>query len=268
MRLHKPLIGIACALALQLLARASQAAPPWVDRPLTLPSGDWAFDFGLGVGHVPAPVDDTAAGVNAEMAVGLTSRVELGLRTGLRFGDDADRGNNADTYGRLFDRQSFGVGAEGAEVLANPELRVRGALVREPVVELALEGRVVLPFADDSVAGVMFGVPMAFHLGSRVRLDLGVYVPVVFFQQDAVAAVRVPFDVWIQATSRLWLGPMTGLVFDRVGDTNGSTSLSLGFGLGYEITRFLDFKTMFLFPTINNDSRVFGAGAGLQVRIE
>jgi hypothetical protein len=126
----------------------------------------------------------------------------------------------------------------------------------------------VLPFADGTVAGVMFGVPMAFHLGSRVRLDLGAYVPVVFFQQDAVAAVRVPFDVWIQATPRLWLGPMTGVAFDRVGDTNGSTSVSLGFGLGYEITRFLDFKTMFLFPTINNDSRIFGAGAGLQVRVE
>src|SRR5580693_7877017 len=188
MRLHKPLIGIACALALQLLARASQAAPPWVDRPLTLPSGDWAFDFGLGVGHVPAPVDDTAAGVNAEMAVGLTRRVELGLRTGIRIGNDFDRGINADGYGRLFDRQTFDA---GGEVLANPELRVRGALVREPVVELALEGRLVVPFADGTAAGLMFGVPMAFHVGSSVRLDLGVYVPVVFFRQDAVSGVHV-----------------------------------------------------------------------------
>jgi hypothetical protein len=267
MSLQKPLIGLVCAAAFQLLAGESQAAPPWVDRPLTLPSGDWAFDFGLGVGHVPAP-DDTGAGVNAEMAVGITSRIELGLRTGLRLGDGFDRGINADAYGRLFDRQTFDAGAEGAEVLANPELRVRGALVREPVVELALEGRVVAPFADGTVAGLMFGVPMAFHLGSRVRLDVGAYVPIVFFRQDAVVAVRLPVDVWIQAAPRLWLGPMTGLVFDRVGDANGSTSVSLGFGLGYEITRFLDFKTMFLFPTINNESRIFGAGAGLQVRIE
>jgi hypothetical protein len=268
MRPSKPptlLACLACSAAVLLFRREGQAAPPWVDRALTLPAGDWAFDFGLGVGHIPNPGDDTGVGVNAEMAVGITRRVELGLRTGVRFGDDIDRAINADTYGRLFDRQTFD---GGGEVLANPELRVRGALVREPVVELALEGRLVVPFADGTAAGLMFGVPMAFHLGSSVRLDLGAYVPVVFFRQDAVVGVRVPFDVWIQVAARLWLGPMTGLAFDRVGDTNGSTNVSLGFGLGYQITHYLDFKTMFLFPTINNESRVFGAGAGIQVRIE
>src|SRR5580700_10023158 len=146
MRLHKPLIGIACALALQLLARASQAAPPWVDRPLTLPSGDWAFDFGLGVGHVPAPVDDTAAGVNAEMAVGLTSRVELGLRTGLRFGDDADRAIEPDNYGRLFDRQYFD---GGNAPIANPEVRVRWAFPSGSVGEMGLEGRFIAPLENN-----------------------------------------------------------------------------------------------------------------------
>src|SRR5580693_4288995 len=188
MRPRKSLTLFACCGAFHLLSSASSAAPPWVDRPLTLPAGDWAFDVGLGVGHVPAPGDDTAAGVNAEMAVGLTRRVELGLRTGVRIGDDFDRGINADGYGRLFDRQTFDA---GGEVLANPEIRVRGALVREPVVELALEGRLVVPFADGTAAGLMFGVPMAFHVGSSVRLDLGVYVPVVFFRQDAVSGVHV-----------------------------------------------------------------------------
>jgi hypothetical protein len=267
MRPRKSLTLFAYAVAFHLLSAESSAAPPWIDRPLTLPPGDWAFDVGLGVGHVPAPApgDETAAGVNAEMAVGLTRRVELGLRTGIRIGNDFDRGINADGYGRLFDRQTFDA---GGEVLANPELRVRGALVREPVVELALEGRLVVPFADGTAAGLMFGVPMAFHVGSSVRLDLGVYVPVVFFRQDAVSGVHVPFDVWIQVTSRLWLGPMTGIAFDRVGDTNGSTNVSRGLGLGYGITRAVDFKGMFLFPTINNESRVFGAGAGIEARIE
>ncbi len=46
------------------------------------------------------------------------------------------------------------------------------------------------------------------------------------------------------------------------------TNFSLGFGLGYSITHYLDFKTMFLFPTINNDSRIFGTGAGIEIRIE
>jgi hypothetical protein len=265
MRPRKSLALFACCIAFHLSATDSPAAPPWVDRPLTLPSGDWAFDLGLGVGHVPAPGEDTAAGVNAEMAVGLTRRVQLELRTGVRFGNDFDRGINADGYGRLFDRQTFDA---GGEVLANPELSVRGALVREAVIELALEGRLVVPFANGTAAGLMFGVPLAFHLGSSVRLDVGAYVPVVFFRQDAVLGLRVPLDVWIQATPRLWLGPMTGVAFDRVGDTNGSTNVSLGFGLGYGITRSLDFKAMFLFPTINNESRVFGAGAGIEVRID
>jgi hypothetical protein len=61
---------------------------------------------------------------------------------------------------------------------------------------------------------------------------------------------------------------MSGLAFERVGERGGSTNFSLGCGLGYSITHYLDFKAMVLFPTINNESRVFGAGAGIQVRIE
>jgi hypothetical protein len=245
-----------------------------VDRPLTLPGGDWAFDFGLGLGHVPGPRDTTGVGINAEMAVGITSRIELGLRTGLRFGDGFDRGINADDYGRMFDRQTFGLGqpfgpgVEGAEVLANPEFRIRGALVRGDIFELALEGRVVVPFANGTSAGLLFGVPMAFHFGSRVRLDLGVYIPTAFFPHNTNVAIHGPVDLWIQVTPRLWLGPMSGVAFERVGQDNGVQNISLGFGLGYSITHYLDLKTMFLFPEINNDSGVFGAGVGIEIRIE
>ena len=42
-----------------------------------------------------------------------------------------------------------------------------------------------------------------------------------------------------------------------------SPYVSLGFGLGYQITHYLDFKTMFLFPELNQDSRIFGLGAGV-----
>jgi hypothetical protein len=263
----------ACALAFAaaVVGHASHdalAAPPWVDRPLTLPSGDFAFDFGLGVAHVPnpAPGDSLTAGVNAEMAVGLTSRIELGVRTGVRFGGDGDPGTNPDAYGRLFDRQTFD---EGGDTVANPEIRVRGAIVRGPIAEVALEGRVVLPFADGTGAGLLFGVPLAFHLGDRVRLDMGAYVPVEFpARADARFAVSLPLDVWIQATGRLWLGPMTGLVFESQPGPNPATNLSLGFGLGYQITHALDFKAMALFPALNQDSGYFGFGAGIQVRIE
>jgi len=75
-------------------------------------------------------------------------------------------------------------------------------------------------------------------------------------------------DAWIQTSRRFWLGPLTGVAFERLGDNNGAASVSLGFGFGYQITRALDFKAMFLFPTINDESRNFGVGAGLQARIE
>src|SRR5258708_6198383 len=126
-------LAAATVLASSALAPDARAAPPWTERHLTLPSSDWAFDFGLGLAHVPR---DSGAGVNTEMGVGLTSRIELGARTGLRFGDGLERSLSGDAYGRLFDRQTFD---EGANVLANPEVRVRGGLVREEVVEVALE---------------------------------------------------------------------------------------------------------------------------------
>lgn len=80
--------------------------------------------------------------MNLEMAVGLTDRLELGVRTGLRFGNVVDRAVHPDEYGRLFDRE-YVDGALGT--VANPEVRVRGALLRGPVVELGLEGRLFVP---------------------------------------------------------------------------------------------------------------------------
>ena len=278
-------IAAAAALAATLIGATPQAkaAPPWVDRQLTLPDGDFALDFGVGFGHEggspPAP-DRGSAGFNAEMAVGLTDRVELGLRTGVRSGGDAERGAiQADTFGRLFDRQTFDA---GSDVFANPELRVRGVLVRARAFELGVEGRLVLPLAPGADAGVLFGVPMALHLGPHVRVDFGAYVPLVFQRPTASALLSVPVDLWIQASRRLWLGPMSGLVINpRSGPIPGSpllpgpgplpgeASVSLGFGLGYAITHYLDFKAMLLLPAVNRgDPSVFGGGAGIELRVE
>jgi hypothetical protein len=258
----------AAFVAVLAWASPASALPPWVDRPLTLPSGDWAFDFGLGVGHEPPDLRDDAygAGINLEGAVGVTNRLEIGVRTGLRFGDGFSRSIHGDQYGRLFDRQYFD---GGSETVANPELRVRGALVRGDVFELGLEGRLFVPIEDNTDAGLEFGVPMAFHLGNRVRLDTGAYVPIVFTQPDATWYISAPLDVWIQASPKVWVGPMTGLVFRQ--PPNGAptvTDFSLGVGFGYQITHYLDFKAQFLFPDINREDRDFGLGAGVQIRIE
>jgi hypothetical protein len=252
------------------LTSIAAAAPPWVDRHLTLPKGDWAFDLGLGIEH--PPILDPSVGINTEMGVGITERVELGVRTGVRLGGDPAQSvlfrrgrGNGDSFGRLFDRQTFDT---GTDTLANPELRVRGALVRGSVAELALEGRLVLPIASASDAGLLFGVPLSFHLGDRVRLDTGAYVPVVFRRPTTLFAISLPLDVWIQVSRRVWLGPMTGVVFTQPGDTGSRADLSLGFGFGWQITHYLDFKAMVLFPTLDSESRFFGIGSGVEIRIE
>jgi hypothetical protein len=250
------------ALAAFFRAPVADAAPPWVDRHLTLPPGDWAFNFGIGIGHVPAPRDDTAVGFNLEMAVAI-DRVELGVRTGLRAGDEAERSIAPDGYGRLFDRQYFD---GGTGVAADPEVRVRVAILRGPVADLAVEGRVIVPVSSNN-AGVEPGLPLAFHFGRRVRLDTGVWLPIVAGEALPVG-ISAPLDLWFQITHRLWLGPMTGVVIAPVGANPSTADWSLGFGLGYQFSHAFDFKTMFLFPALNQDSRVFGTGAGIEVRVE
>lgn len=250
--------------AFTLLASQSLAAPRWVARSSTLPRHDWAFDFGLGVGHFDAPDPPTGVGLNVEMAVGVTRHLELGVREGFRFGAEG-RATRADEYGRLFDRQTFGTNHDD---LANPEFRMRGQLVDGPVVELSLEGRAALPIEDGSELALQFGMPVWFHLGHSVRLDTGLYVPVAFYDPRLVS-VSAPLDVWIQCSPALWLGPMTGVRFTHQGPAE-RTDVSLGFGLGYSLGRAVDLKAMALAPRINHErgARDFGVGVGLQVRIE
>jgi len=263
MRARRTLLGLAAATAVALATPRAMAAPPWVDRHLTLPAGTWAFDMGLGIAHIPGPPDTAGAGINLEAAVGLTDRIELGVRTGLRFGDAGDRAVEPDNYGRLFDREYV---AGRDDVLANPELRVRGALLRGPVVDLALEGRLFVPI-EGNQAALEFGAPVALHLGDSVRIDTGVYIPMLLDYTPPFGLI-IPVDLWIQLNRRLWLGPMTGFSVVRFADNTTLTEVSMGFGLGYQILRNLDFKSMFLLPALNQDSRIFGLGAGVQLRLE
>jgi hypothetical protein len=254
-------MAVATAVVTTFSASA-EAAPPWVDRHIVNPKGDWAFDFGLGIGHLGAP-DRTAPGFNVEGAVGVTDGLELGLRTGLRPGDFDSRVAFGDYYGRLFDRQTYDI---GTEVLANPEFRIRGALVRAHVVELALEGRVILPIDPNTRAGIVMGMPVWFHIGNRVRLDTGLFVPVIF-TNNTQSWFSVPIDVWIQCTPQVWIGPETGFVYNNRSNT---TDVPIGFGFGYQFTHALDLKAQVLFPSVNHDNgaRDFGLGAGIQVRID
>jgi hypothetical protein len=265
MTIAKKLTAATIVAASLFLGTPAEAAPPYVERRLTLPTHDWAFDLGLGIGHYDLGnnVTGAGAGLNFEGAVSVVHHLELGFRSGLRFGDDGLRARGP-AYARLYDRESFGT---GNDLFTNPEIRVRGELVDLEIIELALEARTNVPIAMNTRFGVLFGVPLAFHLGSVVKLDTGVYVPVVF-NNPTNSAVSVPFNAWFQVSSKVWLGPMTAIRIDNPGTTQRSnTSLLAGFGLGYQITSFLDFKTQFLVPDVNNSGN-FGVGAGIQIRIE
>jgi hypothetical protein len=223
----------------------------------------FAGDLGIGLGHIGYrsfcdPGACTGLGMNLEAALGATERVEIGLRTGIRFGD-AGRATSADSYGRTLWTETFGT---GSSVVANPELRVRWGAYRGSVAEIGIDGRLYLPFETGTRLGMMFGVPLAFHVGDSARIDTGVYVPVLF-SDPLVDGISVPLDVWFQASGNLWLGPMTALrAFN-----GGNAHLLLGFGLGYQAARSVDLKTMLLFPNVD-DGRQFGFGFGVQFRAE
>lgn len=238
---------------------SSAVASPWVYRPMNLPRSDFSLDLGLGVGHRPEG-DTTGLGVNLEMAAGLTSFIQLGVRTGLRLGHDG-RATQADAYGRMFDTETWGT---DGQPVANPEVSLRWLVVPGSAAELGLEARVVLPAEDGTDLTLMPALPLALHIGGAARIDTGLYIPITF-HHDTVVTVSIPIHVWFQITSSTFLGPLTGVRFH---DHGGGTTVPLGFGLGHALAHNVDLKTWLLFPDVNHSgsAKSFGGGIGLQVR--
>jgi hypothetical protein len=273
----KRLLPIAAlAVASSFFAAPAEAAPRWVDRSITLPRHDFAFDVGLGIATarrspplLPGPPFSRSyfgPGMNLEFAFSVIEHLELGFRTGLRFGTDG-RNAQADQYGRTLFTETWGT---RYSAVANPEFKIRWAAYSGRIFEIGLDGRVFLPIEEDSRIGLMFGVPLAFHLGSVVRLDTGVYVPVVFYQPAEFTAISFPLNVWIQASNRFWIGPMSSFRFIDYGPGGRDAEVLLGAGGGYQVSSGIDLKAMLLFPRINvtEGGRDFGAGFGAQFRIE
>ncbi|HVZ71833.1 MAG TPA: hypothetical protein VHJ20_05600 [Polyangia bacterium] len=256
-------LGLACVVA--SAARPAHAAAEFVYRGITLPRGDVALDLGLGFGH--APIDANRSyngfGMNLEIAGGITHELELGLRTGFRFDDDG-QATQADSYGRAYETETFGTGHDR---VANPELELRWSVARGSAVQIALETRAYLPFETGTRFGLMFGVPLVLRL-ANVRVDTGVYVPILFYDPTATA-VSIPVHLWIQASPSFWLGPLFGL---RIDDRTGGPreKYPFGFGFGWAAARAIDLRTWILFPHLNGDqaARTFGAGLSLSIRFE
>lgn len=259
-------LALTLALAVTVIAGAgrAQAAPAWVFRGLNLPRGGVALDLGLGLGHDPIDADRsvTGTGLNLEIAFGVTHEIEVGLRTGIRIGNDGET-TAADIYGRPFDTETYGFAHDS---VANPELRLRWAVARGSLVQLGLETRVYLPIENGSHVGVMFALPLRLRLGA-VRLDTGVYVPIIF-DSPTTTRVSFPLHIWLQASRTLWLGPLLGVRI--VNDGGSHTEYPLGFGLGVALTGGVDLRTWILFPDISGDAaaRRFGAGVALEIRFD
>jgi len=263
---RRAVLGAALAAAVAVVPARAQAAPEWIYRGLTLPRGDVALDLGLGYGHdrFPGPPDRSidGFGMNLEISGGITHELELGLRTGFRI-DDGGQYTQADRYGRPFETETYGTGGDR---MANPEIKLRWSVARGSVAQLGLEARAYLPIEANTRFGVMFGVPLALRLGT-VRIDTGLFVPIIFTEPRTTSFVSIPLHLWIQASSTFWLGPLMGIRIDNPG---GHTAYPFGFGLGTAMSRQIDLRAWFLFPDLNQDAaaRTFGAGIALQIRFE
>jgi hypothetical protein len=243
-------------------AGAAHAGGTWQWRGIVRPQGEVAVDFGLGMGRIsppaPGPGSVTGFGMNLEIAAGVGRNIELGFRTGVRMGWDG-RVTQADRYGRAFDTETYGT---ATDTFANPELRLRGALINGGAAELALEGRAYLPLETGSNFGFMLAVPLMLRL-AIVRIDTGLFVPVLL-GNDTHTVISIPVAVWFQVSSTAWLGPMFGLRAVRREDT----AYPFGFGVGTMLSHTVDLRGWIWFPDIGDSqsSRVFGGGVALEVR--
>jgi hypothetical protein len=257
--------AVAIVLGVSVWAGVARADAPWVYRSIVLPRGEVAVDLGFGLGHQPdGPPDNgsiTGCGLNLALSAGITHELELGVRTGFRL-DNAGQATQADSYGRPFDTETYGT---DFDTVANPEVHLRWAVARGSAAELGLEWRAYLPIENNSSFGMMFALPISLRVAGSLRIDTGLYVPIIF-SDPTQTVVSFPIHVWIQATRTLWLGPLFGV---RVHSGGGpDDQYPLGFGLGDSLTRLVDLRTWILFPDIsrNEAARTFGAGLALQLR--
>jgi hypothetical protein len=271
-----------------LTAKDAAATPRWVDRLLTLPGPvAGTIDIGGAFAHAEYPIGPpcgtcswNGTGVSVEGVLGIASRVDIGLRVGIR-GFDDNRGinegaaTNADTYGRFYDQLTFYGQAPNAVygdyAFTNPELRVRVRILHlKHIFELGVEARTIFPVVTYNGVGtdatLVVGAPMALHLGKIVRFDFGAYTHLVFIPGNLVATLDLPAAFWFQVTNRVFLGPMFGFRFynqNVYGGTWRNADFNLGFGLGVSLARRVDFKFQVYFPRVEDGAQFVGAGAGV-----
>jgi hypothetical protein len=277
-----------CALGMSSLvatvAQRARADEPFVDRALTLPPLHFSADAGIGFGQGPGPVVPIATGFpsalpetspklgwgsNLEAAVGLPFLGEVGVRVGVRFGQDginAGWGYGADHFARLFDPV---VDEPGSSSVTDPEIRLRGTWLNLKIIELGFETRFIVPTADGSDFELVPGVPARIHVPGFARIDTGVWLPVIF-NSDASFTIDIPAQLFFQA-GQAFFGPMTGVRFNHPGGDVGesSTDVPAGIAGGYTLAGVLDLKVQVRTERINDVSwtKYIGGGLGVGLRL-
>jgi hypothetical protein len=252
---HRRIITAAAfALVGTLAARPAGATSP-AARSLNLSAGTFELGLGAGIGH-REPIDYTGFGLNFELGYGITPTLELRVRSGLRFGE-AGRATDADRYGRPVETETYNLGYDS---VANPEVGLRFNLVRGGTAEIALDGKLYIPVSGS--LGVMVGLPVALHLGPRLRFDTGLFIPIVF-AEDAYNEISIPLHLWIKLQGGTFVGPITGLIFP----SSGGKRVPLGIGVGTALSYDADVRLWLLSEDVSHDgsSKNFGVGVGLYI---
>lgn len=274
----RKLLALALASSGIALAPGAAAAEPWVDQPLTLPPLHFSADAGIGFAQAETfgvdPTNPTGPlisegnkvgwGSNLEAHVGLPFIGELGMRVGYRF-DDAGIQGGADHFARLFDPI---VNEPGGDSFTNPEIDLRGTLLPLDVFELGLETRVIVPTANGSDFALTPGVPMRVHLPGFLRVDTGVWLPLLFNGNPAYA-LDIPAQAYFQVDDAFF-GPFTGIRFNHPGGgIDSTTDVPLGVGGGYTLGGIVDLKVQVRTERINdpNWAKLIGGGAGVGLRL-
>jgi hypothetical protein len=255
--------GGAAALVIMVLGLAAPAsATSYVNRGLNLRAETFELGLGVGVAH-SEPIGDTGVGLNLEVGYGFTSNLELRFRTGLRLGSEGRR-TDADYWGRPVDSETL-IWALDSETVANPEVALRLGLNRGGTAELAFDARLYLPI--DGPFGFQLGLPIALHLG-RLRLDTGIFVPIILTDPNTSVHVSVPLHLWIRFDSGAFFGPMTGIYWyddDSSYYHSGGETIPLGVGAGTSLAYDADLRFWLLFHDVDDLEGWWGFGVGLYV---
>lgn len=132
-----------------------------------------------------------------------------------------------------------------------------------------------LPVQDGSDPGLLLGVPFLFRFGNS-RLDTGVFIPLVFGDDETVSSLNLPVRFTQSVTPKIYVGGETGVLLPDFETDSGSIPLKavggytmlisgnvIDFGLSIGFPYFLSFVDGAENPV--TDTLQFDIGANLQM---